>query len=132
MYNHFQRQNQPEREREVQRECRAHARRTKRRRRAADRKAAAKQQEQHRQDKTIGITTQNVRGLATHVHNIGHKLQGFKEQHMRRSRDVILIQETHLLAGENDIAARQYSATIFCYVGLQAFHRSEPLFLGVG
>jgi hypothetical protein len=64
--------------------------------------------QQHRRDRTIGITTQNVRGLATHMVNLGNKLQGFKEQHMRCNRDVIMIQEIHLTRDEHERAARQY------------------------
>ncbi|GMF29166.1 unnamed protein product [Phytophthora fragariaefolia] len=68
------------------------------------------QAQKHKQDRTIGVTTITVRGLATHIRNLGSKLQGLKDQHRRGVRDVIFLQETHLHPSEHDNAAQQHGA----------------------
>jgi hypothetical protein len=106
----FERQTKEERDRTMTRDFRLYARKVKRNKRKAGREGRRRRQEQHKQDRTIGITTQNVRGLAAQATNISQKLQGFKEQHLRGNRDVIFIQETHLKKEEQQAAARQYAA----------------------
>jgi hypothetical protein len=70
-----------ENERHTQRECRAHERRMKRGRRYDGEKRGVPRSKQHKQDGTMGITTQNVRGLATHMTNLATK---YTHQHTGR------------------------------------------------
>ncbi|GMF46368.1 unnamed protein product [Phytophthora fragariaefolia] len=65
---------------------------------------------QHQDDRTIGITTVNVQGLAMQRKRLWMKLQGLKEQHERGQRDITFLQETHLLTTEEEMAAGQYAA----------------------
>jgi hypothetical protein len=108
----FETVSEEEKESRVRREYRAQERKMKRRRSIRQGQAAhnTTKRQQHRRDRTVGKTTQNVRGLATHMMKLSTKLQGFKKQHMRGNRDVILLQETHLNPEEHDRAARQYVA----------------------
>ncbi|GMF36955.1 unnamed protein product [Phytophthora fragariaefolia] len=75
----------------------------------------------------FGITTQNVRVLATALTNLAQKLQGFKEQHVRGNRDVVFLQETHLNEKEHDIVARHFTAMWgFKYTTADRFHSGHP------
>jgi hypothetical protein len=107
---YFRRLTKPERDVETRRELRTYARRMKKQRKQGRERLNTHRKVQHRQDRTIGITTQNVRGLATEMKNLTHKLQGFKEQHIRGNRDIIMLQETHLNPEEHGVAERQHAA----------------------
>lgn len=56
------------------------------------------------------MATYNVRGLATHIHHLGERLQGLRETHERGHRAVVSLQETHLNKGEHKTARGQYAA----------------------
>ncbi|GMF21499.1 unnamed protein product [Phytophthora fragariaefolia] len=85
-------------------------RQVKRTRRRELRQEASGKAKQHKQDCTIGVTTLNVRGLASHMRNLGGKPHGLKEQHQRGDRDFVFIQETHLHPAEHEAGASQHVA----------------------
>jgi len=110
LLRHFQVQSASDYDRATNEAFRAHGRSLKQQKRNMEKRKRRQQAKQHQHDRTIGINTLNVRGLATDVQTLGRKLQGLKEQHGRGNRDVIFLQETHLHTQEHGIAAGHHAA----------------------
>jgi len=114
LLRYFRRQHTEDYERAAKEAFKAHGRRVRHKQIQYKEKRRRTTAEQHRQDRTIGINTLNVRGLATDIQSLGAKLQGLKEQHARGNRDVVFI---HQPSG-----ARISSRTPCSNVGFQAHH----------
>ncbi|KAE9087011.1 hypothetical protein PF010_g19882 [Phytophthora fragariae] len=110
MLDHYRQQTQDEHRMASTAAFRVQGRQVRRNRRRADKEKQQRRSDQHKHDCTIGLTTLNVRGLASCINNLESKLQGLKEKHVRGNRDVIFIQETHLHQTEHEAAARQHVA----------------------
>jgi hypothetical protein len=85
LLRHFQVQSASDYDRATTEAFRAHGRSLKQQKRNMEKRKRRQQAKQHQHDRTIGINTLNVRGLATDVQTLG---RGLKEQHGRGNRDV--------------------------------------------